>query len=76
MTVLEKRLSNILKQYKDDSDLVAPWDIRKFIIELYRWNEPWLSNAFQVYLDYVKYKKIEITSSDLKDFIKGCSDNA
>lgn len=67
---LKDNLINILKHYKDDSDLVDVSDIRKFVVELYFCNRPWLSGAFHEYLYYSIYKKVEITVRDLKDFIK------
>ena len=68
---LKDNLTNILKDYKDENDIVDISHIRKFTIELYCCNrQPWLSNAWKAYLYYASCKKIEITVRDLQDFIK------
>ena len=67
---LKDNLTNILKEYKDENDIVDISDIRKFILELYRSNNLWLNEAFQTYLYYASCKKIDITVRDLKDFIE------
>ena len=67
---LKDNLTKILKEYKDENDIVEKSDIRKFILELYSSNNLWLNNAFQTYLYYASCKKIDITVRDLKDFIE------
>lgn len=73
---LKTFFKTILKQYKNDTDIVKNEDIRKIINKLYgRMLEkgyPQLNNSFQSYLNYFRfYKRIPMTIKDLKEFIKG-----
>lgn len=73
---LKKFFKDILKQYKNDNDIVKEEDIRKITNKLYgspfEKGNPWLSNDFQIYLHYFRYyKQIPMTIKHLKQFIKG-----
>lgn len=72
----KKFLKYIVKQYKNDNDIVKEEDIRKITNKLYgtlfEKGNPWLNNDFQLYLHYFKYhKQTPLTINDLKIFIKG-----
>jgi hypothetical protein len=67
---------DIVKQYKNDSDIVKEEDIQKITSKLYgrmfEKGNPWLNNSFQHLLHYFRiYKQQPMTIKDLKEFMKG-----
>ena len=73
---LKTFFKNILKQYKNDTDIVKEEDIRKIKSKLFgsmfEKCYPELNNSFYFYLHYFRYfKQQPMTIKDLKEFIKG-----